>query len=412
MCVCGVITMCRTTNEKAVIDKVAVVIAAAGSGTRMGLDQNKIFAEIAGVPVLIRSVEAFEGLEFVEGIYLVAREDEKKSLASLVVQSELKKVKGIISGGETRQESVYNGLMALPKDTQWVFIHDAARPLVSRQILEDCFENLLRFGAVGVGVPVKDTIKVVKDGFIISTPDRSTLWAIQTPQAFSYSTILQAHQQARTQKQQYTDDCSLLEAFGHKVKMIAGSYQNIKITTPEDLILAESFLLGGEKQVRQLVGFGYDVHRLVPERKLILCGLEIDYDRGLAGHSDADVAVHALMDALLGAAGLGDIGQHFPDTDQKFKDISSMVLLERVVELLKIGKYQIINVDLTIVAEKPRLAPFIPEMKENLAKTLKIPMENINIKATTSEKLGFTGRGEGIASYAVANIRSQLPQHF
>ena len=140
--------------------------------------------------------------------------------------------------------------------------------------------------------------------------------------------------------------------------------------------------------------------------------LEIDYDRGLAGHSDADVAVHALMDALLGAAGLGDIGQHFPDTDQKFKDISSMVLLERVVELLKIGKYQIINVDLTIVAEKPRLAPFIPEMKENLAKTLKIPMENINIKATTSEKLGFTGRGEGIASYAVANIRSQLPQHF
>lgn len=237
------------------------------------------------------------------------------------------------------------------------------------------------------------------------TLDRSRLWAVQTPQIFRPELLREGFALARERRLDVTDDASLVEALGGQVALIMGDYDNRKITTPEDLAWAQDLAERREgKPMEFRIGSGYDVHRLVEGRPLILCGVTVPWDKGLDGHSDADVALHALMDALLGAAGLGDIGRLFPDTDDAYLGADSRKLLAAVLEKLWAAGWQVNNVDVTIIAQRPKLAPYEPAMLENLIADLGLPRDAVNVKATTTEKLGFTGRGEGIAAEAVASL--------
>ena len=267
-----------------------------------------------------------------------------------------------------------------------------------------------RCGAAAPAVPVKDTIKQAKGGsgktvpagcMVEDTPDRSTLYAVQTPQCFDRAAYLAALDELdETRARLVTDDCSLFELTGRPVELVQGDYANIKITTREDLPRAEN----GGKKMR--IGHGYDVHRLVEGRKLILGGVEVPYEKGLLGHSDADVLAHAVMDAVLGAAALGDIGQHFPDTAEEYAGADSLVLARRVAEIVAAQGWRIENIDATILCQRPKLAPYIPVMREKLAAAFGLPVEAVSVKATTEEHLGFTGEGLGIAAHAVALIEA------
>lgn len=289
----------------------------------------------------------------------------------------------------------------MPEDTQLVAIHDGARPLVSPDIIERTLEEAWKSGAAAAGIRVKDTVKVVGDGGMIEgTVDRTRLWQVQTPQTFRYPLILEAHREAEARGWECTDDASLIERTGGKVAMVPGSPRNLKITEPEDMALAEK-ILGG---TGHRTGTGYDAHRLTEGRKLILGGVDIPYEKGLLGHSDADVLTHAVMDALLGAAGLGDIGQWFPDNDPAYEGISSLALLGRVGEAVAQAGYAIANIDGTVIAQAPRLAAHIPRMRAHIAEVLGIEESQVNVKATTTEGMGFTGRGEGIAAQAAAAL--------
>ena len=251
-------------------------------------------------------------------------------------------------------------------------------------------------GAAAPAVPVKDTIKVAdKDGKVVTTPDRATLYAVQTPQCFDRALYLQALEAVSGEKASLvTDDCSLFELAGLPVTLTAGDYANLKITTKEDL----------QKENTMRIGHGYDVHRLVEDRKLILGGVEVPYEKGLLGHSDADVLLHAVMDAVLGAAALGDIGQHFPDTDPAYKGADSLALTREVAKIIAAHGYKVGNIDATILCQRPKLAPHIPAMRKNIADAFGLPLDAVSVKATTEEHLGFTGEGLGIAAHAVALI--------
>jgi 2-C-methyl-D-erythritol 4-phosphate cytidylyltransferase/2-C-methyl-D-erythritol 2,4-cyclodiphosphate synthase len=253
------------------------------------------------------------------------------------------------------------------------------------------------------GIPVSSTYKVCDAaGLVLQTPDRASLFEVQTPQGFIAQDLLRVSLKAAEEGFEGTDDASLMEHYGLPVRIVPGSKSNLKLTTPDDLAAAQLILKGGLPSMR--VGMGYDVHRLVEGRKLVLCGVEIPWDLGLLGHSDADVALHALMDAMLGACGLGDIGRHFPDTDDRFKGISSLLLLQETNRLVREAGFSISNVDVTIVAQRPKLMPYIPQMVRTVADALQIEESAVNIKATTTEKLGFEGRGEGISASAVCLV--------
>jgi 2-C-methyl-D-erythritol 4-phosphate cytidylyltransferase/2-C-methyl-D-erythritol 2,4-cyclodiphosphate synthase len=258
------------------------------------------------------------------------------------------------------------------------------------------------------GVKAKDTIKETKkNNLVAATIPRQNLWLTQTPQAFKFELLKKAYKAAYDKKFYGTDDASLVERIGVKVKMIDGSYENIKITTPEDLIMAKALMkkkAGSNPPRRIRSGFGYDSHRFAYGRKFILGGVEIPFDKGLRGHSDADALLHAICDALLGAAGCGDIGRHFPDTDAAYKDISSIVLLKRVKKIIEEKGFSINNIDATVVMEKPKLAPYAAQIVSNIARILKIAETAVNIKAKTNEGMGFIGRDEGVAVFAVATV--------
>lgn len=374
--------------------KTGVVIAAAGSGRRMGIDENKVLLPLRGKPIIAHSLVLFASLPEVDEIVLVTRAEDRSVMIELIDEFAGDKPTQVVLGGNTRQESVYNGLTALSNDTQRVLIHDGARPHLTTALVHRVLEAVKEHGAVGVGVPVKDTIKQVQKGFVDKTLPRSELWAMQTPQGFAYKPLLEAHQAAIKRDLTATDDCALLEELGKPVFIVQGDYGNIKITTLEDLSERDTVL----------IGHGWDVHRLVIGRPLVLCGVEIPSERGLLGHSDADVAVHALMDAILGALGCGDIGEHFPDTDPAYRDVSSLVLLKQIMALLSKENLVINNADLTIMAEAPKLSPYKKAMRAALAEVMQISERRINIKATTGEGLGFVGRGEGIKATATVSL--------
>ena len=385
----------------------AAVIVAAGRGSRMGLGRNKVLADVAGVPVIVRTVRALAetGL-FDGGVVLVTGAEDMEEMRGLMAAHGLDVT--LAQGGEDRQQSVYNGLRAVNPAAEIIAIHDGARPLVTRAVIERTIESAKRCGSGVAAVMLKDTVKRVDaEGAVVDTPNRETLRAVQTPQTFAAALIRGAHERFAVSAERATDDAALAERAGYRVMLTEGDVENIKLTTPEDMLLAQQVILRREgrtegRSAQMRMGHGYDVHRLVEGRKLILCGVEIPYEKGLLGHSDADVALHALMDALLGAAALGDIGRHFPDTDPAYRGADSGKLLDHVVSLLARRGYAVGNADVTIICQRPKLKDYIPQMQANVAAHLGVDVDCVNIKATTTEKLGFEGEGLGISAHAVA----------
>lgn len=386
---------------------VTAIIAAAGRSRRMGSEINKLLIPLGGTPVLAHSLLTLSACPEVDKLIIVTSAEELPGLAALADRLALRPPCQMVEGGNERQFSVANALKEIPINEGIILVHDGARPLVTQKQISDVVEAAGRFRAAGLAAPVKDTIKTVdKEGFVTATPARSSLWSIQTPQAFEASLLKKAYHQAELDGFLGTDDASLVERLGIPVKLIEGGYENIKITTPEDICVAEALLTrrNGGEIASMRIGIGYDVHCLTQDRKLIIGGVDIPHHLGLEGHSDADVLLHAIKDALLGAAGMGDIGKMFPDTDASYKGASSLYLLEQVGNRLLAAGWRVNNIDATIVAQKPKLASHIPAMNKNVASTLKIAVESVNIKATTTEGLGFAGRQEGISAYAVASI--------
>ena len=383
----------------------AAIIVAAGRGERMGLGRNKLFAPLCGEPVIVHTVRALKGTGLFDGgIVVVTGENDMQAMQKLLQGEGV----SFAPGGADRQESVYRGLLKCPPQAEIIAIHDGARPLVTKEVIQRTIESARRFGSGVAAVPLKDTVKRVDEqGRALETPPRDTLRAVQTPQTFDAALIRRAHREGLVGSRA-TDDAALVERLGEKVYLTQGDAENVKLTTPEDMILAEQVILRRGGRVKEenamRIGHGYDVHRLVEGRKLILCGVEVPYALGLLGHSDADVALHALMDALLGAAALGDIGRHFPDTDPAYAGADSTKLLDHVVALLEKEGYRVSNVDVTIIAQRPKLKDFIERMRACVAMHLRVGVDCVNIKATTTEKLGFEGEGLGISSHAVACI--------
>ena len=384
---------------------ISAVLVAAGASTRMGFD--KLSVDLGGETVLHRSIRAFAQCPRITEIVLVAG----KNRAFVEQQAaDCTKPVQIVAGGATRAESAKNGVLAA--HGQLVAVHDAARPFVSQTVIENVLAAAERCGAAAPAVPVKDTIKAAARGngktvpdacMVDTTPDRSTLYAVQTPQCFDRARYLAALEELDAEKARLvTDDCSLFELTGRPVQLTQGDYANLKITTREDLPRPAQ-----KESTRMRIGHGYDVHRLVEGRKLILGGVDIPFEKGLLGHSDADVLAHAVMDAVLGAAALGDIGQHFPDNDPAYAGADSLELARHVARILSEHGCRIENIDATILCQRPKLAPHIPAMRANLAAAFGLPVDAVSVKATTEEHLGFTGEGLGIAAHAVALIETR-----
>lgn len=366
---------------------VTAIVVAAGASRRMGFD--KLSYQLPdGRTVLETSCAALADHPAVTQLVLVAGANGERCRQ---IAAACPKPCVVVPGGETRADSVRSGLMAAQGEL--VAIHDAARPFVSREVIDRALQAAARTGAAAPAVPVKDTIKIMgQDHRVDHTPDRATLYGVQTPQCFSRALYLQALARVTGDRaRQVTDDCSLFELAGLPVELTEGDYANYKITTKEDL----------QKEKTMRIGHGYDVHRLVEGRKLILGGVEIPYEKGLLGHSDADVLLHAVMDAVLGAAALGDIGKHFPDNDPAYKGADSLALTRAVADLVRAKGYTVGNIDATILCQAPKLAPHIPAMRQNIAQAFGMPLDVVSVKATTEEHLGFTGEGLGIAAHAV-----------
>ncbi len=387
--------------------KTYVIMLAGGRGERMKSSLNKVLMPVCGRPAIIRSLDAF--IPFADETVIVARPDDQPAIRDEIGKSGLAFPFRFAEGGITRQASVLNGLRSIaPDPVDIVLIHDAARCLVKPDLIERVMLSVKETGSGVPGIPATSTYKICDgNSFVLSTPDRSKLFEVQTPQGFTAGVIIPASVKAAEEGIDCTDDAGVLEHCGIPVRIVRGDPDNIKLTEPGDLSRARSILEGDVSAMR--VGMGYDVHRLVPGRKLILCGVEIPFELGLLGHSDADVALHALMDAMLGACALGDIGKHFPDTDERFRGISSVLLLRETARILQEHGFRVYNADITIAAQQPKLLPFIARMAENVSSALDLPAGRISIKATTTEKLGFEGRMEGISSYAVCSVVGQKP---
>ncbi len=384
---------------------IGCVVVAAGRGARAGFEYNKLFHKMNGKTVLTHTLDALSKSGLIDEIALVLSESDLEAYEEIKLwEGACSLVKAVAPGGNTRQESVYSGLNALSEKTDIVLIHDGARPFVTEEIIKNVISDAAQYGSGVISTKVIDTIKRVdEEGFAVETPVRDSLRAVQTPQAFSYAEIMKAHEYALKNHFSATDDAALYEFLYGRVKLTEAesAMENKKLTLKSDF----------ESEMPKFLfrsGTGYDVHRLVEGRKLILCGEEIPYEKGLLGHSDADVALHALMDAMLGACALGDIGKLFPDNDMSFKDISSMLLLKRANEKIIENGFTVTSCDVTIVAQKPKLSPFIEKMRENIASVLSLPADRVSVKATTTEKLGFEGEGLGISAQASATVIQKI----
>ena len=385
-----------------------VIIPAGGQGRRMGGQRPKQYWPLAGRPVLSWTLACFAGNALVERIVLALRpEDMDYCRRYVLADLGATKVDALVEGGAERWASVLAGLEATGEDEDIILVHDAVRPFVAAELIERVVGGVRRHGAVVAAVPVKDTIKQARRGRVVQTPPRDQLWSAQTPQGFRRPLLVEAFAR-RPRDQPITDEAQLVEALGRPVHLVEGDYRNLKITTPEDMAWAAWQAAREEEaavpQRQSRVGQGYDVHRLVAGRPLILGGIRVPFDRGLAGHSDADVLTHAIIDALLGAVGAGDIGRLFPDTDPRYKDISSLLLLREVARRLGEKSARVVHVDAVVMAQRPKLAPHMAAMCRCLAAALGVPETRLSLKATTTEGLGFVGREEGIAAQAVAQV--------
>ena len=384
----------------------AAVIVAAGAGMRAGGERPKQYQSIGGKPVLRHAVEAFMRHPGIARIQVVIGEDQSALYDAAVGDLPLPRP---VAGGATRQISVARGLEALRRSQpDLVLIHDGARPFISASIISHVIAHLDRHAAVAPALPVTDTLKRAKGNMVEETVDRGGLWAVQTPQGFRYEAIAEAHARAgEAAGHSFSDDASIAEWAGMEVALITGSPDNAKVTTAEDVAAADRRLR--QQAMMALgdirVGQGFDVHAFGPGDHVTLCNVRIDHDRGLSGHSDADAALHALTDALLGSIGEGDIGVHFPPSDPQWRGADSAIFLVHAARLIAARGGVIAHADLTIVCEAPRIAPHVPAMRRRITEILGLTPDRVAVKATTSEAMGFTGRGEGLVAMATATVR-------
>jgi 2-C-methyl-D-erythritol 4-phosphate cytidylyltransferase/2-C-methyl-D-erythritol 2,4-cyclodiphosphate synthase len=385
---------------------IAVIVVAAGRGERASADgssEPKQYRPIAGVPMLARTMRAFLARAEVTRLVTVIHAEHTDRYAALGLADD--RLMDPVIGGASRQASVLAGLKALaPMRPDLVLIQDAARPFVTPVVIGDVIAALDESDGALPVLPVIDTIKRSLDGLqIATTEDRNQLFAAQTPQGFRFSQIFSAHMRASTIRRQFTDDAEIAEWAGLRVALVPGDRDNIKLTHPEDFARAER-IISGDQAMETRVGTGFDVHPFEPGDAVWLGGVRIPHKAKLKGHSDADVALHALTDAILGAIGEGDIGVHFPPSDMQWRGAASTIFLKHAGGLVAKAGGRIVNLDVTIVCEAPRVAVHVPAMQAVIGETLGIATTRIAIKATTSEQLGFTGREEGIVAMASASV--------
>ena len=373
--------------------RIVALIVAAGSGSRAGSEVPKQFRNVRGVPMIRHSYSALATHPDIAGVYVAigAGQNEQANAALTGLPAP-----HLANGGATRRESVYNGLKAIAASggADFVLIHDAARPFLSAHIIDALIDALLSAPGAVPALPIVDSL-ARGDGSLSETVERENLWRIQTPQAFHFDAIYQAHQNLSGEEP--TDDARMLMAQGQEVRIVPGDEALAKFTFASDFA-------GSDMTPTFRSGTGFDVHRLVPDEELWLCGIQIPHEMGLSGHSDADVAMHALTDAILGAMALGDIGDHFPPSDAQWRGASSDRFLGHAIKLARERGYELGNADITIICEAPKIGPHKDNMRARLAEILAVDVSQISVKATTTEALGFTGRGEGIAAQAVATF--------
>ena len=384
---------------------VGCVLLAAGRSARMG-GGDKLLAALAGRPVLAHSLAALAACDEIAHVVVVASAANRAAVAQIARLHGGGKVRALATGGARRQDSVAAGLAALP-NVELIAVHDGARPLVEADDFREGARIAREVGAAIAGAPVADTVKRVDAAErVVETPPRAELRAAATPQVFRRALLARAHRAAAEAGVSATDDAALVERLGEPVVVFASRRRNLKITTADDLLLAESLLNLSAGELR--TGIGIDSHRFESGRRLVLGGVEIHGHDGLGGHSDADALTHAIIDALLGAAGLGDIGQHFPPGDPQWAGADSIAMLGRVSGMLAARGSRVQSVDATVIAERPRLRPHIEAMRARLAEALGLSAAAVNVKATTAEGMGALGRVEGIQAHALASVRVTL----
>jgi 2-C-methyl-D-erythritol 4-phosphate cytidylyltransferase/2-C-methyl-D-erythritol 2,4-cyclodiphosphate synthase len=378
------------------LPRFAAIVVAAGSGSRFG--GAKQWRDLGGKPVIRWSVEALLKAGAEDVVIVIAAEDEIAAQQALAGLDRWRTA----SGGKTRARSVQNGLAALGgPDDRPVLIHDAARPFLDRAVIETVIGALDQADGALPALPVADSLRRGDAGIVTGEIERSGLWRAQTPQGFRFGTIARAYA-AWPGDETATDEAAVVQRAGGQVRIVSGDARLMKLTYPEDFAMAEAYI---PRQIR--VGQGFDAHRWGPGDAVWLCGVEIPHDQTLIGHSDADAGLHALTDAILGAMGDGDIGDHFPPTDPQWKGASSDLFLIHAVERLSARGGRLVNVDVTLICERPKVKPHRQAMRERLAELLALPLDAVSVKATTTEAMGFTGRGEGLAAQALATI--ELP---
>jgi 2-C-methyl-D-erythritol 4-phosphate cytidylyltransferase/2-C-methyl-D-erythritol 2,4-cyclodiphosphate synthase len=381
------------------MSSVYTLVVAAGQGSRFGGPRPKQYLPLGGATILRHAVAALSEHRRIARVLVAIRPEDRalfdSSVAGLAVMPP-------VAGGPTRQDSVRLGLEALAAYCpQRVLIHDGARPFPDQQLVDRVLDGLDKAVAAIPCLPLRDTIKRAEGGMICETIDRSALWRAQTPQGFHFDAILAAHRAAIGRE--LTDDAAVAEAAGLVPLIVDGSEDNLKVTTAEDLAAAERLLAARQGDVR--VGQGFDVHPFAPGDHLWVCGIRVAHGMSLAGHSDADVGLHALTDAVLGAIGAGDIGMHFPPSDPRWRGAASHQFLSHAADLVRARGGTVAAVDVTVICERPKIAPHRAAMVERIAAILGIRPDRVSVKATTTEKLGFTGRAEGMAAQAVATVR-------
>ncbi len=375
--------------------KIEVILPCGGVSTRAGLGYSKLKYNIGGMPLLCKTVSCFCRKDIAK-IIIACSDSDREWIEPALANFSANVV--LCKGGDNRTLSVNNALSQVNDDCDLVIVHDGARPFVKQSLIDKTIATALKFGNAIAALHMTDSMRVVEDGLSHSV-DRSKYWAVQTPQVFNAKELKEAYAMAMTEAKTFSDDASLYEQYIGKIFLVEGDSENIKITYASDLsrFVPENFS----------VGCGWDTHQLVEGRPLILGGIDIAHSKGLLGHSDADVLTHAIMDALLSASHNGDIGKLFPDSDDQYKGISSLVLLQKVNDLIGSQGYRIGNISACIMAQQPKLAPFITPMQDKIAEVLGIDSTKVSITATTTEKLGFVGREEGISVNAYCSLYSK-----
>ncbi len=384
--------------------KTFALITAAGRSSRMGGDK-KEFILINNIPVIIHAVMPFENSSLIDRIFITYASGQKESFERIIEKADFRTPVTLVEGGEARQKSVYNALLAMGKDPpDIVLIHDGARPLLSEELLESVIESTAVNGACVPVIPLIDSLKKTsEDGIITGHPDRNSFKSAQTPQGFYYSKITEAHREASMEEKEYLDDTEIYSRFKGKVSTVEGSDQNRKITYITDLQFVNA-VIKGEKLMR--IGQGYDIHRLEEGKKLIIGGVFIPSEKGALAHSDGDVLIHAIIDSLLGAVSEKDIGALFPTSDPAYRDISSRILLKEVVSLIKSRGFAISNIDTTVILEKPKLREHIYKIRETLAEDLETDINSVSVKAKTKETCDAAGREEAVEAFSTVLLKT------